>query len=156
MAFCPNCGNRVGEEDNFCFSCGAELEEARIRLQEKADTSTTHEIYVPEAPESESPPAIHIDRPVTRPSWITSVGTLLSKTNQILHYLKTMRKRRLYEQWVEAAHLPPEAIPQHLLAESVMPKTGWKRLKLVSLFVLMGVAVLILFTGLILLILHSC
>ena len=156
MIFCPNCGVEVDEMDNFCFSCGANLDEVRKRLQEGADTSTTHEIHEPEEPELESPPAAHIDRPVAKQSWITFVGTLLSKTNQMLHYLKTMRKRRLYEQWVEAANLPPEAIPQDLLAESVMPETGWKRLKLVSLFVLLGVSVLILLTGLVLLILHSC
>jgi len=156
MIFCPNCGVKVDERDNFCFSCGAKLGEVRKRLQEEAGTSTTHEIHKLEEPEFESPTAIDIDRPVTKQSWITSVGALLSKTKQILQYLMTMRKRRLYEQWVEASDLPPEAIPQDLIAEGIMPKTGWKQMKLVLLYVLLGVSVSILFTGLILLILHSC
>ena len=156
MPFCPKCGNKVGEEDSFCFSCGANLEESRIRLQEGEDTSTTQEIHAQEEPEYESSRAIHIDRSMTKQSWITSVGTFLSKTKQILKYLMTMRKRRLYKQWVEAAGLPPEAIPQDELAEGIIPQIDWKQFRLILLYVLMGVSVLIVFTGVILLLLHSC
>ncbi len=155
MNFCPNCGNRVGEEDNFCFSCGAKLEEARIRLQEKADTSTTHEIYVPEAPESESPPAMHSDRPMTKPSWTTYMEKLVTRIAYIIKYLRTRRKRRLYRQWVEASDLPPDTIPDEL-AEDTVIETTLRQSKRVLLYALLGAAVLILLSGLILLVLRSC
>ena len=156
MIFCPNCGMKVDEKYNFCFSCGANLEEVKIRLQEGEYTGKTHEIYKPEELEFESLPANHIDRPMRKQSWTTSVGTFLSKTHQILKYLTTMRKRRLYKQWVAAANLPPDAIPEDILAESMMLETGWQQVKLVLIYVLLGVSILILFTGLILVIINSC
>jgi len=45
---------------------------------------------------------------------------ILSKASDIFRYLKTRRRRRLYQQWVERAQLPPEAVPREEFAEDVV------------------------------------
>jgi len=155
MNFCPNCGNKVNREDNFCSNCGAKLEAETIFPQEEADITRIHEIHKPQESEFESPPDIHSDRPMTKQSWITSVGTFVSRTNEIIKYLKTWRRRRLYKQWVEASSLPPEAIPEELAIDTDS-EIVWKKFKLFLLYVALGTAALILFAGLVLLALRSC
>ncbi len=52
--------------------------------------------------------------------------TVLSKANSILtnlpDYLQRRRKRRLYQQWIESAGLPPEAIPREEVPEDITTK----------------------------------
>lgn len=86
--------------------------------------------------------------------------TALSKANSIIsdifNYLRTRRKRRLYQQWIEQADLPPEAIPREEATKEVAPRIDRKRLRLYILFTLLGVALAMACGGLILLIMHSC
>ena len=156
MNFCPNCGNKVNREDNFCSACGFKLQAERAYQQEETEVTKTFKDYEPKEFEFESQPVIYSDRPMTKQSWITSVGTFVSSINKIIKYLITWRKRRLYKQWVEAANLPPDAIPEDLFAENTALETGWRQVKLVLIYGLLSVAVIILFTGLILLAINSC
>jgi len=102
-----------------------------------------------------------------------------------LKYFRRKRKEKLYRQWVKQAGLPPEAArpepdksesarPQVDSAEAIrrraddriathpevtgdmMAEIGKDRLSLRLLYVLFGVALLILCVGLILLIAHTC
>jgi len=155
MNFCPNCGNKVNREDNFCSNCGAKLEAETIFPQEEADITRIHEIHKPQESEFESPPDIHSDHPMTKPSWITYTEKLVTRIAYIIKYLRTRRKRRLYRQWVEASDLPPDTIPDEL-AEDTVIETTLRQSKLVLLYVALGVAALILLSGLILLVLRSC
>jgi len=82
--------------------------------------------------------------------------TVLSKASDILKYLRTRRKRRLYQQWVERAGLPPEAVRQEEVAEHVVPEIDkWER-RQPLMYMLLGACILILLVGLILLIVHAC
>lgn len=155
MNFCPNCGNKVNREDNFCSACGVKLQAERVYPQEEVEVTKTFEDYEPGELEFESQPAIYSDRPMIKQSWITSVGTFVSRTNEIIKYLKTWRRRRLYKQWVEASSLPPEAIPEELAIDTDS-EIVWKKFKLFLLYVALGTAALILFAGLVLLALRSC
>ncbi len=40
---------------------------------------------------------------------------VLSRANEVIKYLKTRGKRRLYTQWVEMAGLPREAVPEEIV-----------------------------------------
>jgi len=86
--------------------------------------------------------------------------TALSKANSILsstfNYLRTRRQRRLYQQWIEQADLPPEAIPREEVAKEIAPRIEKKRLRVYLLFMLLGAALVIACGGLILLIMRSC
>ena len=81
--------------------------------------------------------------------------SLVSKLNNLVRYLRTRRKAKLYQQWVEKADLPPEAVPEEF-ARDIVPKTGRERLRLRMLYILLGASLAVLFMGLILLIAHSC
>ena len=81
---------------------------------------------------------------------------ILSKANDILKYLRTWRKRRLYKQWVKMAGLPPEAIPHEEVTGGIIPEMGERQLRLTILHMLLGASAVILGIGLILLIVHSC
>jgi len=109
---------------------------------------------------------------------------VLRKVANILSYQRRRRKR-LYQQWVEKAGLPPEAVPLEVQnSEAVRPEahkplsvrlvpagpvathpkvTGdmmaeinRRELRLPLLYVFLGASALILCVGLILLIIHSC
>lgn len=91
------------------------------------------------------------------------LGTVLSKVSGILNPLKYLggrRKGRLYEQWVQRADLPPEAIPRKRVAEDGTPKIERERLQqptlYVLLYVLLGASIAVLCMGLVLLIVQSC
>ena len=58
-----------------------------------------------------------------------------SLLNNILNYLQRRRKGRLYQQWVERAGLPPEAIPREEPAQDVMPTIDKEQLRLLLLYV---------------------
>jgi hypothetical protein len=110
---------------------------------------------VPEAPESESPPDIHSEHPMTKPSWTTYMEKLVTRIAYIINYLRTRRKRRLYRQWVEASDLPPDTIPGEL-AEDTEIETTLRQSKLVLLYALLGAAVLLVLIGLVILIARTC
>ena len=91
------------------------------------------------------------------------LGKALSKVSGILDPLKYLRRRRkgkLYEQWVQRADLPPEAIPRKKVVEDVTPKIERERLQqptlYVLLYVLLGASMAVLCMGLVLLIVQSC
>jgi len=84
---------------------------------------------------------------------LSKVTSILSST---FNYLRTRRKRRLYQQWIEQAGLSPEAIPREEAPEVRAPGIDWKRLRMYMLFTLLGAALTIVFGGIILLIAHSC
>ena len=68
----------------------------------------------------------------------------------LFKYLQRWRKERLYQQWVEKAGLPPEAVPKG----DITPKID--KLRLGALYILLGVSLMIFGLGLILLIMQSC
>jgi len=99
----------------------------------------------------------------------------------ILSYLQRKRRKRLYQQWVEKADLPPEAVRPEAnkplsvrlgragrgpkartgdvgfaLPGDMMAKINRRELSLSLLYVFLGASALILCVGLILLIIHSC
>ncbi len=86
--------------------------------------------------------------------------TVLSKANSVLsntfNYLRTRRERRLYQQWIEQADLPPEAIPREEATREAAPRIGQKRLRMYILFTLLGAALAMACGGLILLVARSC
>ena len=73
-----------------------------------------------------------------------------------MKYLRRKREEKLYKQWSQHANLPPEAIPQREVSKDI-PVTEEKRgLSPRILYILLGAAVLLLFIGVILLLVHSC
>ena len=85
---------------------------------------------------------------------------VLSKANSILtnipNYLPRRRKGSLYQQWVEKAALPPEAIPREEIPEDITTKKVLKELlRLHILYILVGVSLVILSVGLTLFIMQS-
>lgn len=81
---------------------------------------------------------------------------ILSKARGIFRYLKTSRRRRLYQQWVERSQLPPETVPREEFAEDIIPKIDKKQLRLPMLYMLLGASLMMLCVGLVLVIVHSC
>ncbi len=84
---------------------------------------------------------------------LSDAGSVL---NNALSYSQRRRKGKLYQEWVERAGLPPEAIPHEEVAEDIMPKIDTERLRQPLLYMLLGAALLILCFGVILLIVHAC
>ena len=90
------------------------------------------------------------------------LSVVLSKLSSILNtlnYFQRRRKGKLYEQWVQRAGLPPEAIPREKIAEvaeDVTPKIEKERLHQPILYVLLGASLVIFCVGFILLIVQSC
>ena len=73
------------------------------------------------------------------------------------NYFQRRRKEKLYRQWIEKAELPAEAIPQEEAAEEIRPKKVDKgKSRLHILYILLGVAIVLLCVGLILLVTQSC
>ena len=81
---------------------------------------------------------------------------ILSKVNDILKSPQTKRKKRLYQQWVETAGLPPEAIPEEEVAKDIIPEIGKNKLRLNVLYILLAASIMMFCTGLILVIMCSC
>ena len=75
----------------------------------------------------------------------------------MLKYFQRRKERKLYRQWVERANLSPDAIPQEEVAEDriPMPQADKQQSRLTILYILLGVAVVVLCAGLILLIVNS-
>ena len=91
---------------------------------------------------------------------LSAVFSKLSSILNTLNYFPRRRKEKLYEQWVQRADLPPEAVPREKVAEDVTPKIEKERLRQptldVLLYVLLGVSMAVLCMGLVLLIMQSC
>ena len=81
---------------------------------------------------------------------------VLSKAGKILKSLQRRRQRKLYHQWVEKNGLPPEAIPQEEVGGDIIPKIEGKKLRLYILYASLGIAIVLICSGLILLIMQSC
>ena len=75
----------------------------------------------------------------------------------MLKYFRRRKKRKLYQQWVERANLSPDAIPQEEVTEDRIPvsQADKQQLHPTMLYILLGVAVVVLVAGLILFIVHS-
>ena len=72
-----------------------------------------------------------------------------------MKYLRRRREEKLYKQWGQHANLPPEAIPQREVSTDI-PVTGEKHEPRPSvLYILLGVAVLVLCAGVVLLLIQS-
>ncbi len=72
-----------------------------------------------------------------------------------MKFLRRKREEKLYKQWSTHANLPPEAIPQREVSKDI-PVTEEKRgLSPRVLYILLGVAVLLLVIGIILLAVQS-
>lgn len=88
------------------------------------------------------------------------LSAFLRKTTSIpkniINYLQTRGKRRLYQQWIEQADLPPEAVPREEPAKDLIPRIDKKRFRVYMLFMLLGAALVVVCGGVIFLILHSC
>ncbi len=84
------------------------------------------------------------------------VQAVLSRASDFFKYLRTWRKRRLLQQWVDRAGLSPDAIPPEEVVEDITPEIDRKQLRLLILYILLGFSVGILGTGLILLMVQSC
>lgn len=73
----------------------------------------------------------------------------------MLKYFQRRKKKKLYRQWVERANLSPDAIPREEVAEDMIPQIDKQQSHLPILYILLGVAVVVLCVGLILLIVYS-
>ena len=75
----------------------------------------------------------------------------------MLKYFQRRKKRKLYRQWVERASLSPDAIPREEVAEDMipMPQADKQQSHPTILYILLGVAVVVLCAGLIFLIVYS-
>jgi hypothetical protein len=85
--------------------------------------------------------------------------TVLSKVGNVIHYLLSGRKRKLYKQWVEMAELPPEDIPGEEVGSRITEEEEGKdetQLRLTALFMMQGATLVLLLVVLILLIVQSC
>ena len=75
----------------------------------------------------------------------------------MLKYLRRRKKRKLYLQWVERANLSPDALPREEVAEDMvaMPQADKQQSHPTILYILLGVALVVLCAGLVLLIVYS-
>ncbi len=89
------------------------------------------------------------------------LGTIFSKVSNVIHYLLSGRKRKLYKQWVEMAELPLEDIPleevgSRVIREEEEEERDETQLRLTTLFMMQGATLVLLCAILILLIIQSC
>ena len=75
----------------------------------------------------------------------------------MLKFIRKRQKRKLYQQWVDRANLSADALPREEVAEDmiVMPRADKRQSNLNILYILLGVAVVVLVAGLIVLIVYS-
>ncbi len=83
----------------------------------------------------------------------------------MLKYFQRRKKRELYRQWVERANLSPEAMPREEVAEDRISHrqrqlisqdtVGKQQSHLTILYILLGVALVLLCAGLVFLIVYS-
>ena len=78
---------------------------------------------------------------------------ILAKIRDILKYPQRRGKKRLYQQWVERADLPPEAVPEEEVAEDILPKIDKNKLRRQAPYILLG-AVTIIFIVVIILVIN--
>ena len=81
---------------------------------------------------------------------------IFSKVGDLFKYLKTWRRRRLYNEWLERGELPPEAVPREELDEDIIPKIDKGKLHLPILYIILGASLVILCLGIALFIVRSC
>ena len=92
---------------------------------------------------------------------------MLPMGDNTLKYLRGRKKRKLYQQWMERANLPSDAIPrEEKVAEDrishrhsqLIPQDRVDKQKshLNILSILLGIALVVLCAGIVLLIFHSC
>ena len=77
----------------------------------------------------------------------------------MLKYFRKRKKRKLYQQWVERANLSPDAMPREEVAEDRIShrnrqlisqdKADKQQSHLTILYILLGVALVVLFAGLV-------
>ena len=96
-----------------------------------------------------------------QPTEVMKSRIVLSKPNSILtnipNYLQRRRKGRLYQQWIERAGLPPEAIPREEVPEDITTeKVNKELLRPLILYIFLELSLIILCVGLALLIMQSC
>jgi len=73
-----------------------------------------------------------------------------------LKYLRRRKKGKLYQQWVDMANLPPDAIPREKVTEDkIVSQTDKQQSHLTILYILLGIALVVVCTGLILLLVYS-
>ena len=94
---------------------------------------------------------------------LSAVFSKLSSILNTLNYFPRRRKEKLYEQWVQRADLPPEAVPREKVHEDIRPKHEDIRpkkekepLQQPILYILLGASLVIFCVGFILLISESC
>ena len=75
----------------------------------------------------------------------------------MLKFIRRRQKRKLYQQWVERANLSSDALPREEVAEAMiaMPRADKRQSRLTLLYILLGVAVVLLCAGLVILIVYS-
>ena len=75
----------------------------------------------------------------------------------MLKYFRKKKKRKLYQQWVERANLSPDAMPREEVAEDMitMPQADKQQSHPIILYILLGVALVVLCAGLVILIVYS-
>ena len=80
-------------------------------------------------------------------------------------YLRERKNRKLYQQWVDKAELPPEEVPQEEEGDASSPLTRLKEItelkdaaqfQLPMLYIMQGVSLLLLLVILIILLVHAC
>ena len=83
---------------------------------------------------------------------------VISKINDILTYPQRRRKKRLYQQWVDRAGLPPEAVPEEEKATDkiTIPKIDKDKLGKRAPYLLLVALAVIIIVLLIILIINSC
>ena len=73
----------------------------------------------------------------------------------MVKYFRERKKQKLYQQWVERASLSPDDIPRESTTEDMMPPENKQKPHFYLLYILLGVAVVVLITGLVFLVLYS-
>jgi len=87
---------------------------------------------------------------------LSAVFSKLSSILNTLNYFPRRRKEKLYEQWVQRADLPPEAVPREKVREDIRPKKEKESLQQPILYILLGASLVIFCVGFVLLIVESC
>ncbi len=120
MPYCSNCGNKVTDEMLFCPQCGNKVMTSRTGFTEDADTEThNYTDYT-------------IETKTKKPEPIAS---------------NSIKRNKLYKQWVEYANLPDEETPVKKAPRDMPAREERNKLSPNVLYLLIGVAILILCVG---------